>query len=76
MSCQGSNGKNDNELYVSICADECRCNLPRDSKLPKGNFNWCCNTPTPKLGINRHIDLSQQAFSAVSCYPTTLRLIC
>jgi hypothetical protein len=54
-------------LVCGLCpADECRCSLPRDSNLPRGNFNWCCNTPTPRLGINRHIDLSQQAFSAVS----------
>lgn len=54
---------------AAAATDECRCSLPRDSNLPKGNFNWCCNTPTPRLRINRHVDLSQQAFTAVSVVP-------
>jgi hypothetical protein len=46
-------------------ADECRCSLPRAPGQAFGNFQWCCNTVTPRLRINRHIDLGKVAFSAV-----------
>jgi hypothetical protein len=48
--------------------DECRCSLPSFPGGPKGNFQWCCNDPTPRLGINMHIDLSKQAFTEVGAF--------
>ncbi|WIA20136.1 hypothetical protein OEZ86_013781 [Tetradesmus obliquus] len=53
------------KAIVIKIVDECRCSLPAFPGGPRGNFLWCCNTPTPRLGINRHIDLGKVAFTEV-----------
>eukprot|EP00879_Flechtneria_rotunda_P021231 GHRR01022366.1.p1 GENE.GHRR01022366.1~~GHRR01022366.1.p1 ORF type:complete len:373 (+),score=76.51 GHRR01022366.1:877-1995(+) len=54
----------DTSLGVIIeIVDECRCSNADRQLTERGNFNWCCNVPTPRLGVDRHIDLSKQAFT-------------
>ncbi|WIA23447.1 hypothetical protein OEZ85_000199 [Tetradesmus obliquus] len=43
--------------------DECRCSNSDRQLSERGNFNWCCNVKTPRLGVDRHIDLSKQVFT-------------
>ncbi|KAF6261914.1 hypothetical protein COO60DRAFT_1636449 [Scenedesmus sp. NREL 46B-D3] len=43
--------------------DECRCSNADRQLSERGNFNWCCNVETPRLGVDRHIDLSKQVFT-------------
>jgi hypothetical protein len=52
-------------LPSSAAADECRCSNADRELSERGNFNWCCNVRTPRLGVERHIDLSRQVFTEV-----------
>lgn len=48
-----------------LLTDECRCSGADQELSQRGNFNWCCNIATPKLKIDRHIDMSKAAFTQV-----------